>query len=98
MQEADSINTNYANGKWIQIKGELKPWSGPLQIRLITSITIGALTGVEKLWRLSLKLGREPSTLAHVAPPRELIVPPFEGSVKPVAAHSPRQLYHPYFE
>jgi len=42
-----------------------------------------ALAGVQELDRLSFKLGREPSSLPHVAPPRELIVPPFEVSVKP---------------
>src|SRR5206468_6681732 len=47
----------------------------------------GALPGVQQLHRLSLKLGSKPSSLSHVAPPRELIVPPFEVSVKPGSAH-----------
>jgi hypothetical protein len=42
-----------------------------------------SLTGVQELYRLSLELRCEPSSLPHVAPPRERIVPPFEVSVKP---------------
>jgi hypothetical protein len=46
------------------------------------------LTGAQQLHGLAFKFGRESSTLSHVAPPRELIVPPFEVSVKPGPAHS----------
>jgi hypothetical protein len=46
------------------------------------------LTGVQQLYGLTFKFWRESSTLSHVAPPRELIVPPFEVSVKPGLAQS----------
>ena len=42
-----------------------------------------ALAGIEKLHRLSFKLGRESSSFCHLTPPWGRIVPPFEVSVKP---------------
>lgn len=43
----------------------------------------GPLARIQQQHSLSLKLGGKPSSLAHVAPPRGTIVPPFEVSVKP---------------
>ena len=58
---------------------ETIPWDAELP----SNLSGRALAGIQELYCLSLKLGSEPSSLPHVTSPRELIVPPFEVSVKP---------------
>ncbi|SPP66733.1 hypothetical protein NITLEN_80161 [Nitrospira lenta] len=47
----------------------------PYSVQLTGNLSRGALSGIEQLHGLPLKLGGEPSSLAHVAPPRELSCP-----------------------
>ena len=59
-----------------------------ISAELTGSLGSKALPGIQQLHGLSLKLGSEPSSLSHVAPPLGRIVPPFEVSVKPGPAHA----------